>query len=453
MPAEMPVTRDILNEDAVFILQCLRQNAREGRSMHMMDVRGYLADSMTLEFSDYLKFLRKFGYVELDREEHTLALTPAGEAAAQEDDGELDGRLATHFAEQLAAGMIEIQTQEDEAQALGSLVITGPKTQPPPVPNDVTPRPGPAPMPPDFVQTDSFVPESELVYQRGEAIGQGPLGTVYTGHHSSLGLTVAVKEIRVEAVNRIHGDVARLGARLKEEVGAQARLRHPGIVVVYDLDVTVPQPFAVLELCEGGSVRDRLQVNDGNGLAPEHALQAFGQLLSALTAIHDAGLVHQGLKAENVLFDRHGNAKLADLGFARLMAFDDGDGARQLVVDTGVVSYLAPELMQPRATATPASDVYAAGILLYEMLTGRVPGRRSPEPSKAVQGVPPEIDELFDRMVADRVEDRYASAAEVLEEFQAAFPDGRWGQPGQVWVSTRPPAPPAAKSAPKARKR
>lgn len=404
MPAEMPVSLDILNEDAVFILQCLRENAREGRSMHMMDVRGHLADSVTLEFSDYLKFLRKYGYVALDREQHTLSLTEAGAEAAQQDDGELDARLAAHFADKLAAGVIEVVAAEDETHALSALV-------------------GPAPA----VSTPEV---QELVYQRGEVIGQGPVGTVSSAQHTSLGLMVAVKEVRADTLQRHEGERARLVSRLQAVVGAQARLRHPGIVGVYDLDVTVPQPFVVLELCEGGSLRERLK--SGRLLGVEHAVQAFGQLLSALSLVHQEGLIHQGVKAENLLFDRYGNAKLADLGFARLLSFDDG--AR--VVDSGAVSYLAPELLQPGALATPASDVYAAGILLYELLTGRVPGRRSPVPSQAAAGAPAGLDDLFERMVADRVEDRYESAAEVLEEFQAAFPDGRWGQPGQVWVST-----------------
>lgn len=402
MPAEMPVTLDILNEDAVFILQCLRENAREGRSMHMMDVRGHLADSVTLEFRDYLKFLRKYGYVALDREEHTLSLTEAGVDAAQQDDGQLDTRLAAHFAEKLAGELVA----PEETLSLLTRVDPGPPLA-------------------------SFQAPQELVYSRGEVIGQGPVGTVSAAQHTSLGLTVAVKELRADTLQRHEGDRARLVSRLQAVVGAQARLRHPAIVGVYDLDVTVPQPFVVLELCEGGSLRERLRA--GRLLDVEHAVMAFGQLLSALALVHDEGLVHQGLKAENLLFDRYGNAKLADLGFARLLSFDDG----QQVVDSGIVSYLAPELLQPGAVATPASDVYAAGILLYELLTGRVPGRRSPVPSQAAAGAPAGLDDLFERMVADRVEDRYESAAEVLEEFQAAFPDGRWGQPGQVWLSTR----------------
>lgn len=424
MPAEMPVSRDILNEDVVFILQHLRQNTRESRSMHMLDVRGDLGDSISLDFREYLKFLRKFSYVDLDREQHTLSLTRAGEQAAQQDDGQLDERLASHFAEALGAGIVEIQSVTEEPK---SPIVSAQAARPPAPPLDLDKRP-----PSPFVSM-----EPEPLYRRGAAIGQGVLATVFTGMQTGLGLPVAVKELRDNPTGAIGGGASKLPARLSQEVGSQARLRHPGIVAIYDLDITANQPFAVLELCEGGNLRDQLRANDGRGLPVAHAMQAFGQLLAALAFIHDNGLVHQGIKPENVLFDRFGNAKIGDLGFARLLSDDSNSGARQFVVDKSIVSYLAPELMQPDSQATPSTDVYAAGIVLHELVTGHVPGRRSPELSQAVEGVPPELDELFDRMVADRAEDRYASAAEVLEEFQAAFPDGRWGQPGQVWVRTQ----------------
>src|SRR4051812_48761849 len=145
MPAEILVTRDILAEDTVFILQCLRENAREGRSMHMMDVRNYLANSVTLEFSDYLRFLRKNNYVQLDREQHTLALTPDGDKAAQSDaSGALVGQLEQFFADKLRQGVVEVQTEEEERTALGQLVDTG--RPPPPPPDDLTPAPGISPI-------------------------------------------------------------------------------------------------------------------------------------------------------------------------------------------------------------------------------------------------------------------------------------------------------------------
>lgn len=460
MPAEILVTREILAEDTVFILQCLRENAREGRSMHMMDVRNYLANSVTLEFSDYLRFLRKFGYVTLDREQHTLGLTAAGDQTAQQEPAAaLVGQLEEFFSDKLKEGVIEVQTEEDERSQLGSLVTP---SRPPP-PHDPTPLPGPAPSifaslraggfssppptpPPSAtgafsnVSPVSYAPaggEDELIYLRGEQIGQGTLGAVFRARHASLGTEIAVKEIRETAVRRAANSTAFV-TRLKTELGAQARLRHPAVVQIFDLDVTVPQPFAVLELCGGGNLRDRLKIRAGAGLEPALALRAFAQVLSGLAAAHAQGLTHLNLKAENVLFDVNGNAKLGDFGLSRLLS-TDGDDPRT-VVDTGNMSYLAPEVLRPTGVAaTAAADVYALGILLYEALTGRVPGRRSPLPSKAAPGVPAEIDEMFDRMTADAIDERYPDAGAVEDELFAAFPDGRYGQPGVFLLATALP--------------
>jgi len=452
MPAEILVTRDALAEDAVFILQCLRESQREGRSMHMVDVRGTLAGSVTLEFGEYLRFLRKHEYIAVDREAHTLELLPAGDRAARgEESPQLVERLEEFFADHIRQGVVEVHDDDEE------------HAPPPPPPEDATPQPGPAPglvvqradavppaPPPPDPARDPFAAvlqgapaagtaEDELIYLRGDAIGQGPIGTVFRGRHATLGTEVAIKEVRDRGPASRLLPGSELAARLKAELGAQARLNHPAIVRVHDLDLTVPQPFAVFDLCEGGNLRDRIKARGGSGLDPEAALHAFGQVLGGLAAAHERGLVHQNLKPENVLFDAWGNAKLGDFGLSRVLAVDFGDAARGLVVDTGNVSYLAPELLTG-GRASLASDVYALGIMLYEMLVGRVPGRRSPEPSKAVSAVPEAIDLLFDRMTADRPEDRYRSAVETLADFLTAFPDGRHGKPGQLVLAVSMPA-------------
>lgn len=439
MPAEILVTRDILAEDTVFILQCLRESHREGRSMHMLDVRNYLANSVTLEFSDYLRFLRKYGYVVLDREQHTLGLTAPGDQAAQADPGTgLLGQLDDHFADKLKKGVIEVQTEEEERANLAALAGNGSRPPPPPD-EEQTPGPGPAATFAALAASgaDATHAESdELIYLRGEAIGQGPMGTVYRARHASLGTDIAVKEIREAASRRVYTDPAQLAARLKAELSVQARLRHPAVVALYDLDLTVPQPFAVLELCGGGNLRDRLLPRGGQGLPAEFVLRAFGQLLAGLAHAHALGVTHHNLKPENILFDAFGNAKLSDFGLGRLLQHDLGD-QRTMVIDAGNMSYRSPELLQG-GKAGPSADVYALGFLLYEALTGRVPGRRSALPSKAAPGVPADFDDIFDRMTADRPEERYETAGDALEDICAAFPDGRYGQPGMVWVHTAP---------------
>ncbi len=444
MPAEILVTRDDLGQDAVFILQYLRESQREGRSTHMLDVRGFIASSVTLEFSDYLKFLRKFGYVTLDRDQHTLALTPEGDLAAQGDPAaHLLGELDEFFADKLKNGVVEIQSEEEERQNLAGLVSTA---RPPPPPEDLTPMPGPAPTFAALAGDLSVVPpaEDELFYVRGEPIGQGPHGVVYRARHATLGTDIAVKELRDAASRKFHQDPQELVQRLKTELSSQAKLKHPAIVGVHDLDLTVPQPFAVLELCGGGNLRAGLEGLRGVGLPPEDVMRAFAQLLAGLAFAHERGVVHHNLKAENILFDEMGNAKLGDFGFGRLYRIGSGEGPA--FVDAAAVGYRAPELLQ-KGAAGPAADVYALGILFYEALTGNIPGRRSPLPSKVAPSLSEKIDDWFERMTADRPEERYETAAAALGDLWAAYPDGRYGSPGVAVVRTAA-APSAA--APKA---
>jgi serine/threonine protein kinase len=461
MPAEILVTKELLTEDTIFVLQCLRENRRAGRSLHFLDLRQELANSVTLEFSDYLRFLRKFEYATLDREQHTLDLTPAGDTLAQgEGTPGLAAQLAGFFADKLALGRVEVRTEDDEDDALAQLVSQG---RPPPPPEDLTPPPGPVPsathrMGPGlaagaFSQVLAGAPSlagvgvDEPLYLRGEAIGQGPVGTVFRARHATLDLAVAVKEVRENtAVLRVV-DARTLAERLRLEVSRQAALRHPAIVAVLDLDVGSPQPYVVTELCGGGNLRDRLKARGGAGLASEQALPAFAQLLSGLAHAHAAGHAHGNLKPENVLFDAAGNARLSDFGLARLLSATSAGEA--LLVDASARSYVSPEVLRPGAGVEgpgAAADVYAAGILLYEMLTGRIPGRRSPLPSAAA-GVPAAVDEVFDRMTADEPAERYPDAAAALAAFHAAFPDGRFGSAGTFVLALAPAASPSTPAA------
>lgn len=389
MPAESSSNK-ILVEDAIFILQCLRENQRTGRSTHLMDVRADIADSVTLDFSDYLRFFRRFGYVEVDRETHSVSVTAAGEAAAERSgtDREFAAQLRAYFG--------------------GASEGTAP-----------TPAPQPRQVP---AGTEPV--HEELVYLRGQMIGEGPVGTVHRGVHGALGLNVAVKEVSVSG--RLS---AALFDQLRLELSRQAQLRHPAVLAVHDLDLTVPQPFAVFEFCEGGNLRRRLSEN---ALVATDATRALVQLLSALAAAHVEGFTHHDLKPENVLFDRRGNVRVADFGFGRVLAC--GAGERSQVVGEGAAPYLAPELLRAdRDESDPRADVYAAGILFYEMLFGQPPGRQVRAPSE-VPGIPREVDQLFERMIADRPADRPKDAEEALDQLLQLLPAAFFRAPGTIPV-------------------
>jgi serine/threonine protein kinase len=147
------------------------------------------------------------------------------------------------------------------------------------------------------------------------------------------------------------------------------------------------------------------------GLALKYLLQG----LHALRAAHSQGVSHRGLKPENLLIDAHGNIKVSDFGFARIVERDQAV-IRQVYVGMGAVAYMAPELFTDPLGAGPQSDIYALGILFYELLTRKLPGRRSPMPSAVNPTLPKGLDDVWDRMTRDERVERYTSVEEILQD-------------------------------------
>jgi serine/threonine protein kinase len=316
---------------------------------------------------------------------------------------------------------------------------------PPPVAsvrNEVVAPPPAAPVLAAPVPAVAPVPKPELLdqrYQRLESLGGGPLGTAHKGRFLALGLDICIKELKdifgyFSFLQR--GEVLK---RLKKELCAQAQVRHPGIVQVMDQNTETARPYYVLELLQG-SLKDKLEEGGGKGVPVPVAMRCFLQLAYALRAAHVAGLTHHNLKPENVLFDRCGNAKLGDFGLSRVVEQDASKGLPQVFVGASGMVYLAPELIQPQRLkeAGPASDVYGLGILLYEMLTGQIPGRRSPLPSEVNPEVPVGLDAIFDKMTQDRVDQRYPDIDAMLEDFYKSFPEAQFLSKGDLILSSEP---------------
>jgi eukaryotic-like serine/threonine-protein kinase len=259
-------------------------------------------------------------------------------------------------------------------------------------------------------------------YVRMDSIGSGPLGTVYRAKQNALGLDVAIKELKdifsyFSFLQR--GDVLK---RLKQELCAQAAVRHPSVVAVLDQNLDAPKPYFVLEACKG-SLREKIDGASGKGLPVPQAMRYFLQLAYGLRTAHLAGLTHHNVKPENALFDAYGNAKLSDFGLGRVIEVEATKGMPQVFVGTGGMAYLAPEILARSKDAGAAADIYSLGIVLYEMLTGQVPGRRSPLPSEVSPDVPAKLDAIFDKMTHDKRDARYPDLDAVLEDFYAAAPN------------------------------
>jgi hypothetical protein len=436
-------TRSVLNRDtvsgeALFILKNLRDNSRLGRSNKLAEVKTTLEPAVSLEFDAYFFFLRKFHYIAMDREAQ-LKLTESGERVVE--GGELDrfsGEVGEFFSEQLTPSDEPINeggVPFDVATEITVETADVPSSVPPVAPAG-TPVPAPRPIRRAPAATESGS-EVDLRYVKFDAIGGGPLGTVYKGRQNSLGTEVCIKELKdifgyFSFLQR--GEVVK---RLKKELCAQAQVRHPAVVTILDQATDVGKPYVVMELLHG-SLRDRLDRADGKGLPVAESIRTFLQISYALRAAHAAGLTHHNIKPENVLYDGYGNAKIGDFGLSRVIEVEQGKGLPQVFVGTGSMSYLAPELITKKDPG-PAGDVYGLGILLYEMLTGGIPGRRSPLPSEINADVPSKLDPIFDKMTHDRRESRYPDFDAMLDEFYGAFSDGEFLHRGDLVLSSEPP--------------
>jgi hypothetical protein len=240
-------------------------------------------------------------------------------------------------------------------------------------------------------------------YRLEERVAAGGMGTVFAATDDRLDRRVAVKVLRDELAHD-----ARFVERFRREARAAAALSHPNVAAVFDFGDDSGTPYIVMELVPGRDLA-RLVREDGP-LPPERARALGAQLCAALAHAHAAGLVHRDVKPANVIVDDTDRAKVTDFGIARAA----GDSSlTQTGSVLGSAHYMAPE-QASGAPATPAADVYSAGVVLYEMLTGSVPFTGEspvavamrhvsddvPAPSALNPRVPPDLDELVERATA-----------------------------------------------------
>jgi hypothetical protein len=460
MPPISPnATRERLSSDALLILKTIKENARSGRVNKLIDVKSALEHSVQLDFEAYFFFLRKFNYVAMDREAH-LRLTEDGDLAVV---GTLADRFIGEIGEFFVDQLAEARTRADDVTRETTLAPstsarsvrrtsmpeepsalqptrTDETRAPAAVPAAAPPPPPPPPFPLTTVASGSLpmanparLPELDLRYQKLDQLGVGPLATIFKAKHNALGIDVCVKELKdifgyFSFLQR--GEVVK---RLRREVSGQAQVRHPGVVQVFDQNADAARPYFVMELCQG-NLKEKLEATSGNKLGLDAALRYFLQMVYALKAAHEQGVLHHNLKPENVLFDAYGNAKVSDFGLSRVIEVDPAKGMPHVFVGTGGMAYLSPELLNREKEPGAASDVYSMGIILFEMLTGLVPGRRSPVPSQVNHDVPKALDAVFDRMTCDRRDERYPDFSAVLDDVCPAL-DSRFPGRGDLLLS------------------
>src|SRR5262249_4752328 len=199
--------------------------------------------------------------------------------------------------------------------------------------------------------------------------------------------------------------------RFTDVVRAWGNLAHPNILPIHDVNLWTEFPNVVTELAPNGSAR-RL-ITDAEEIPVELGFKYLLQTLHALRAAHAQRVFHRGLKPEQLLIDGYGNVKVSDFGFTRIVERDHAV-IRQIYVGMGNVAYLAPELYTDPMAAGPQGDIYALGIIFYELLTRKLPGRRSPMPSQINSALPHGIDDIFDKMTRDARNERYQTVDDIL---------------------------------------
>jgi serine/threonine-protein kinase len=257
-------------------------------------------------------------------------------------------------------------------------------------------------------------------YEVVSRIARGGMATVYLAVDRRLDREVALKVMHPHLAEGASG--AAFVARFRREARAAARLTHPGLVGVYDQGVDGDTSYLTLEYIDGTNLRRHL--SDLGTLSVDEALTVLERVLDALAAAHRAGLVHRDIKPENVLLAADGRVKVTDFGLARAVTEVTSTTTGTVL---GTVAYLGPELVA-RGVCDARTDVYATGILLYEMLTGRQPfvgetpiqvafqhvNSDIPAPSLAVDWLPQEIDELVGALAAREPDDRPVDAGAAL---------------------------------------
>ena len=259
-------------------------------------------------------------------------------------------------------------------------------------------------------------------YRVDTLIATGGMSAVYRGLDLRLDRPVALKIMD----SRYAGDQQFL-TRFQREARAVARLKDPGLVAVYDQGLDSQHPFLVMELVEGGTLRELLRER---GPMPPHAVAAvLSPVLSGLAVAHRAGLVHRDIKPENVLISDDGDVKIADFGLVRAVAEAKITSTSVIL---GTAAYLSPEQVAT-GDAGPRSDVYAVGILAYELLTGVTPftgdsaltvayqrmDNDVAPPSSVIAGVPSQFDELVLQATARDPALRYADAMDMGADLDA----------------------------------
>jgi serine/threonine protein kinase len=272
-------------------------------------------------------------------------------------------------------------------------------------------------------------------YEILELLGEGGMGVVYRAEDAKLKRLVALKFLSSRAVA---GKEER--ARLMHEARAAAALNHPNICTIFDVDRHENQPFIAMEYIEGTNLKTRIH---SGPLSYEDAVTIAAEIAEGLEEAHKKGIIHRDIKSSNIMLTPGGRVKVMDFGLAKS---SDRTQLTQSGTTIGTVAYMSPE--QGRGEAVDhRTDIWSLGIVLYEMVTGRLPFQAeyeqatlyliiNEEPSPATSlrpDVPGELERIIEKTLVKNIEDRYGSAKELKEDLRS-FKDAQ--RPDAPYIQT-----------------
>ena len=256
-------------------------------------------------------------------------------------------------------------------------------------------------------------------------LGRGGMGVVYKARQRTLNRLVALKLLAPERANN-----PSFAERFAREAQALAVLNHPNIVAIHDFGQAGGFYYLLMEFVDGVNLRQAMKAGR---FTPEQALAVVPPVCEALQYAHEHGIVHRDIKPENLLLDKDGRVKIADFGVAKMLEAGGSEAGWEESQPAGTPQYMAPEQREHRRTDHRA-DIYSLGVVLYEMLTGELPGKPLEPPSKRVQ-IDVRLDEIVLRALERQPELRYQTAADVKTVIETMA-----GHPPREARAARPPS-------------
>jgi len=264
-------------------------------------------------------------------------------------------------------------------------------------------------QPPTAEELQKLLPQYEIT----ALLGRGGMGAVYKGTQIALDRPVAIKILS----NTLEEADASFAERFKNEARALGKLSHPGIVGVYDFgEAANGLLYIVMEFIDGTDVAK--MISQQKRLHTEHAMAITAHVCDALAYAHERGIIHRDIKPANIMVGYDGVVKVADFGLAKMTKSGES-GLTQSGMAMGTLHYMAPEALMLGSAVDQRADIYAVGVMLYQMLTGKLPQGLFEMPSLQVPGLDPRYDGIISKAMREDRDLRYPRVMDLRRDLDA----------------------------------